>query len=114
MDPEEDKSGASDIGGWTAPYGDEVYSKVVQQELAQPADYLLGGKTFRIWAAYWPQHGDFWPGINKGAKYAFSKSLKKSNPLVTGWKNSVVIKTVAEIKRLKKSIGSDIQVWGKQ
>jgi len=38
--------------------------------------------------------------------------LKKSDPLVTGWKKSIVIKSVADIKKLKKSKGSDIQVWG--
>ena len=38
--------------------------------------------------------------------------MKKSDPIVTGWKNSVVIKTVADIKKLKNSKGSDIQVWG--
>ena len=42
----------------------------------------------------------------------FSKSLKKSDPLVTGWKNSVVIKNLAAIKKLKTSKGSHIQVWG--
>jgi len=42
----------------------------------------------------------------------FSKSVKKSNPLVSGWKNSVVIKKLADIKKLKNSTGSDIQVWG--
>jgi len=109
--PKEDKSGGFKYGGWTAPYGDEVYGKVVQKEL-QPADYLLGRKTFEIWAGYWPEHGDFWPGINEGAKYVFSKSMKKSDPLVSGWKNSVVIKNVADIKKVKKSKGSDIQVWG--
>ena len=35
----------------------------------KPADYLLGRKTFEIWAAYWPEHADFWPGINDGTKY---------------------------------------------
>jgi dihydrofolate reductase len=110
--PREDKSGGFKYGGWTAPYGDEVYGKVVQKELKQPADYLLGRKTFEIWANYWPEHGDFWPGINKGTKYVFSKSMKKTDPLVTGWKNSVVIKNVADIKKLKNSKGADIQVWG--
>ena len=110
--PEEDVSGAFKYGGWTAPYGDEVYGKVVQKELQQTADYLLGRKTFEIWADYWPEHGDFWPGINEGTKYVFSKSVKKSNPLVSGWKNSVVIKKLADIKKLKNSNGSDIQVWG--
>src|ERR1700733_13378622 len=110
--PGEDKSGAFKYGGWTAPYGDEVGGKVVQKELKQTADYLLGRKTFEIWAGYWPQHGDFWPGINEGTKYVFSKSMKKSDPIVTGWKNSAVIKNLADIKKLKNSKGSDIQVWG--
>jgi dihydrofolate reductase len=109
--PEEDTSGGFRYGGWVAPYSDEVYGKVVQKEL-KPADYLLGRKTFEIWAGYWPEHGDFWPGINEGTKYVFSKSMKKSDPLVRGWKNSVVIKNLADIKKLKKSKGSDIQVWG--
>ena len=110
--PEEDTSGVFKYGGWTAPYSDEVYGKVVQKELQQTADYLLGRKTFEIWADYWPEHGDFWPGINEGTKYVFSKSVKKSNPLISGWKNSVVIKKLADIKKLKNSTGSDIQVWG--
>src|SRR6478736_6406958 len=110
--PEEDPSGVFKYGGWTAPYGDEVGGKVVQKELKQNADYLLGRKTFEIWAGYWPEHGDFWPGINEGTKYVFSKSLKKSDPLVSGWKNSVVIKNLAAIKKLKNSKGPDIQVWG--
>ena len=110
--PKEDTSGGFKYGGWTAPYGDEAYGKVVQKELKQPADYLLGRKTFKIWANYWPEHGDFWPGINAGTKYVFSKKLKKSDALVTGWKNSVLIKSVADIKKLKNSKGADIQVWG--
>jgi dihydrofolate reductase len=109
--PKEDKSGGFKYGGWVAPYSDEVYGKVVQKEL-KPADYLLGRKTFKIWAGYWPEHGDFWPGINDGTKYVFSKSMRKSDPLVTGWKNSVLIKNLADIKKIKNSKGSDIQVWG--
>jgi dihydrofolate reductase len=109
--PEEDTSGGFKYGGWVAPYSDEVYGKVVQKEL-KPADYLLGRKTFEIWADYWPEHGDFWPGINEGTKYVFSKGMKKSDPIVTGWKNSVVLKNLADIKKLKNSKGSDIQVWG--
>lgn len=110
--PREDTSGGFKFGGWTAPYGDEVYDKVLQEELKQPADYLLGRKTFEIWAAYWPHHGDFWPGINEGTKYVFSKSLTKSDPLVSGWKTSVVIKNLGAVKKLKASNGAGIQVWG--
>ena len=104
--PKEDTSGGFKYGGWTEPYGDEVYGKVVKKEL-KPADYLLGRKTFEIWEDYWPEHADFWTGINDGTKYILSKTRKKSE-----WKNSVFIKSVADIKKLKNSKGSDIQVQG--
>jgi dihydrofolate reductase len=109
--PGEDVSGGFKYGGWTASYGDEMFGKIMMEEL-KPADYLLGRKTFQIWAGYWPKHGDFWPGINEGTKWVFSKNLKKTDKLVTGWKNSVLIKNVADIKKIKNSKGSDIQVWG--
>ena len=105
--PEEDTSGGFEYGGWTAPYSDEVFGKVMQEELTQPADYLLGRKTFEIWEGYWPEHGDFWPRINEGTKYVLSKTRKKSD-----WKNSVFLNSLDDIKVLKKSNGPDIQVWG--
>ena len=104
--PKEDTSGGFEYGGWTKPYGDEAYGKAVQKEL-EPADYLLGRKTFEIWEGYWPEHADFWPGINDGTKYVLSMTRKKSD-----WKNSVFLKSLADIKKLKNSKGSDIQVWG--
>ena len=104
--PEEDTSGGFKYGGWTVSYDDELFSKIMQQEL-KPADYLLGRKTFEIFEAYWPQHADFWPGINDGAKYVFSAIREKSD-----WKNTHFLKTVADIEKLKNSEGGDIQVWG--
>ncbi|HTE30890.1 MAG TPA: dihydrofolate reductase family protein [Chryseolinea sp.] len=105
--PEEDRSDGFKYGGWVAPYDDEVGSKVVQKELSQPADYLLGRKTFDIWAGFWPKHADVWPGINNGTKYVMSKTMRK-----TDWKNTVFIQSLEDIKKLKKSDGVDIQVWG--
>jgi dihydrofolate reductase len=104
--PKEDTSGGFKFGGWTEPYGDETFGKVLEKEL-KPSDYLLGRKTFDIWEGYWPKHADVWPGINDGTKYILSKTRKKSD-----WKNSVFIKSLADIKKLKKSKGGDIQVWG--
>lgn len=104
--PEEDPSGLFKYGGWTASYGDEVGAKVMQKHL-QPADYLLGRKTFDIWEAYWPGHGDFWPAINEGTKYVLSTTRKNSD-----WKNSVFLESAADIKKLKSSEGADIHVWG--
>ncbi|MXV52629.1 dihydrofolate reductase [Pedobacter sp. HMF7647] len=104
--PEEDPSNGFEYGGWMAPFSDEVYNKVVQNEL-KPADYLLGRKTFQIWEDYWPHHADFWPGINEGTKYVLSGTLKKSD-----WKNSVFLENLEAIKDLKNSTGLDLQVWG--
>jgi dihydrofolate reductase len=104
--PEEDISGGFKYGGWTAPYGDEVGGKVMKK-LMKPADLLLGRKTFEIWENYWPGHAAFWPGINDVTKYVLSTTMKKSD-----WKASVFLNSLADIKELKKSNGSDIQVWG--
>ena len=104
--PKEDTSGGFKYGGWVAPFGDEAYGKVVEKEM-KPADYLLGRKTFKIWEHYWPSHADVWPGINDGTKYVLSKTLKKSD-----WKKTVFLKSLTDIRRLKNSEGSDIQVWG--
>lgn len=104
--PEEDPSGGFNYGGWVAPYDDEVYGKEVEKEL-QPADYLLGRKTFQIWESYWPAHADFWPGINNGTKYVLSNTVKASD-----WQNSVFLKGIEDIKRVKHTEGADLQVWG--
>ena len=103
----EDTSEGFKYSGWSAPYGDEVGGKVVQKELAQSVEYLLGRKTFDIWASFWPKHADIWPGINDGTKYVMSKTMKKSD-----WKNTVFLESLADIKKLKNSEGPDIQVWG--
>ena len=104
--PGEDTSGGFKYGGWTVSYGDELFGKIMEEEL-KPADYILGRKTFEIFASYWPQHADFWPGINDGTKYVLSQTMEKSD-----WKNTVFLKSVADIEMLKNSEGADIQVWG--
>jgi len=104
--PEEDTAGGFQYGGWVAPYVDEVSGKVMQKQM-EPTDILLGRKTFEIFASYWPEHAEQWPGINEVTKYVMSRTMEKSD-----WKNSVFIKSVAEIENLKNSKGSDIKVWG--
>src|SRR5882757_4293777 len=104
--PEEDTTGGFKYGGWSAPYGDEVFNKMLQKQM-EPADILLGRKTFEIFASYWPAHADYWPGINDVTKYVMSNTLKESD-----WENSVFLTSVADIEKLKNSAGSDIRVWG--
>lgn len=104
--PEEDTSGNFEFGGWSAPFADEASGKLMQEQMA-PTDLLLGRKTFEIFASYWPQHADDWPGINDATKYVLSKTMNKSH-----WKNSVFLESLADIQKLKNSTGPDLKVWG--
>jgi dihydrofolate reductase len=104
--PDEDTSGGFKYGGWVAPYDDDVLDKVMAKQM-KPADLLLGRKTFDIFASYWPEHADNWPGINDVTKYVMSRTLQRSD-----WENVAFLKTLSDIQRLKNSTGSDIQVHG--
>jgi dihydrofolate reductase len=104
--PREDTSGGFKYGGWVAPYFDEESGKVMEKQM-KPADLLLGGTTFEIFANYWPEHENIWPGINDVTKYVMSRTTKNSD-----WKNSVFLNSLADIKKLKNSKGSDLQVHG--
>jgi dihydrofolate reductase len=103
---EEDTSGGFQYGGWTAPYGDEISGKVMEKQMTS-ADLLLGRNTFKIFESYWPEHADYWPGVNEVTKYVLSNTLTKSD-----WSNVAFLTSVADIEKLKNSEGPDIKVWG--
>lgn len=105
--PKEDTSGNFKYGGWTVPYFDNFSGKEMVKQMKGEYDLLLGRKTYDIFAGYWPQHTDGWPQVNKITKYVVSKTIK--NP---SWENTVVIKNVNELKKLKNSKGPNLQVHG--
>ncbi len=107
--PDEDTSDGFKYGGWTAPYfgeADKAAGEMMQKQM-KPADLLLGRKTFEIFASYWPQHADMWPGIDDVTKYVASKTMKRAD-----WKNFIFLESLEAIQKLKNSQGSDIQVHG--
>ena len=104
--PGEDPSDGFKYGGWVAPYDDKVSGKLMQR-LMKPSDLLLGRTTFEIWENYWPQHADYWPGINDVTKYVFSTTRNHSD-----WNASVFLNSLSDLEKLKASEGSDMQVWG--
>lgn len=109
--PEEDPSENFKYGGWTAPYfteADKEADEFMARQL-EPADLLLGKKTYDIFANYWPEHADMWPGINDVTKYVVS-----DGPTELTWQNSELITgdVVARIKELKDGDGSMLQVHG--
>jgi dihydrofolate reductase len=102
----EDTAEGFQYGGWTAPFFDDEAGQLMVKQM-QPADLLLGRKTYDIFAGYWPEHEEHWPGINDVTKYVVSKSMEESK-----WENTVFLKDVEDIKKLKESEGSDLQVHG--
>lgn len=104
--PDEDPSDGFKYGGWVAPYSDEVSDKVMQKEM-EPADLMLGRKTFDIWENYWPEHAEQWPGVNDVTKYVLSNTRTKSD-----WSNSIFLTKVEDIEKVKNTDGPDIKIWG--
>lgn len=109
--PEEDPSGEFRFGGWTAPYfmkADKEAEAFMQNNL-KATDLLLGKKTYELFASYWPEHADMWPGINEVKKYVVT-----NNPVELSWLNSELItgEVVTRIKELKSGEGSILKVIG--
>jgi dihydrofolate reductase len=111
--PEEDPEGGFLHGGWQAPYSDDVMGQRVLEGIADADGFLLGRKTYDIFANYWPKITDpnnpIANALNSQPKYVLSRSLER----VT-WNNSRLIKgdVVAELRKLRQQPGKTLQTWG--
>lgn len=110
--PEEDPTNGFTHGGWAMPYFDDDGGRTVGEVIADELDLLLGRRTYEIFAAYWPKHGDDNPiakAFNKATKYVVTRSLDRLD-----WESSQRIDgdVVEEVRQLKASDGPALQVWG--
>ena len=107
--PDEDTSDGFAYGGWIAPYSDAILGTALSRQMNMPFELLLGRKTFEIWAPYWPQHADAWPGVNPATKYVASNSMTSHE-----WQPSVFLNgDIAEkVAKIKQQPGPDLHVWG--
>ena len=107
--PDEDASGGFAFGGWIAPYADASLGTLLRRQLNMPFDLLVGRNTFEIWAPYWPQHADVWPGVNTATKYVASNTMTSHD-----WQPSVFLNgDIAEkVSKIKGQPGLDLHVWG--
>ena len=53
-----------------------------------------------------------WPGILDVTKYVVSDTMSEADVANSGWKNSVLLKSADDIKKLKESDGPAIKVHG--
>ena len=110
--PDEDRTGGFEQGGWLAPHFDEEGGAVMGEVFERAGSFLLGRKTYEIFASYWPHVTDenhpVASRLNALPKYVASRSLEKAE-----WQGSTIIRDVpTEVAALKEEPGGELQVHG--
>jgi dihydrofolate reductase len=111
---DEDTSGGFEHGGWHMRYMDEPAQQSALGAIVEAGGFLLGRRTYEIFAAYWPNAPEeeqvIAEPLNTKPKYVASTTL--SDPLE--WQNSTVLQSdVAEaVTALKQEDGGDLHVIG--
>jgi dihydrofolate reductase len=115
--PTEDTSGGFDLGGWLVPFADEGMGRKVVEWFATADAFLLGRRTYEIFAGHWPRVTDandpVATALNRLPKYVPTRTLDKAD-----WEGTTLLKgeadggVVDEIRELKSRPGRDLQVHG--
>ena len=112
--PTEDPAGGFRFGGWVMPYFDQEFGEELDGLFGRKFDLLLGRKTYEIFAAYWPYYDEDAPDgaiakrFNEITKYAVSRS----GVVDTSWKGSVLLRDLADVKRLRDEDGPSLVTQG--
>ena len=103
--PDEDRRGGFEHGGWQMSYFDEVFGKAITEGIAEAGGFVLGRKTYAIFAGYWPtapaQEQAVAEPLNRLPKFVASRTLT----LLAG-------DVAEEVNKLKQSPGKDLLVIG--
>jgi dihydrofolate reductase len=111
--PSEDPTKGFRFGGWAMPHFDRGGGEEILR-LFESFDLLLGRKTYEIFASYWPYYderaadGGIAKAFNDARKYVVSRS----GEVDIGWRGSVLLRDLAEVKRLKQHDGPNLVTQG--
>ena len=110
--PDEDTSSGFAYGGGISSYSDAILGTALRRQMNRPFDLLLGRKTFEIWAPYWPQHGEAWPGVITATKYVASNTMISHEWQPSVFLNGVNGDITEKVAKIKQQPGPDLHVWG--
>jgi dihydrofolate reductase len=110
--PDEDRSGGFELGGWAMPYHEEQSGKYIADIFDRADAFLLGRKTYDIFASYWPQVGRGNPvadKLNDLPKHVASRTLGE-----VSWDGAALIDgdLVEAVRELKAAPGGELQIHG--
>jgi len=111
--PDEDRDGGFRHGGWLVPYFDEKFVEIMTDWTKRAGAFLLGRKTYEIFAGSWPKSTDpadeIANALNTRPKFVASRTLD-----TLAWNNSHLLKgdVAEEVAKLKAQEGGEIQVHG--
>ncbi|MFF8960172.1 dihydrofolate reductase family protein [Streptomyces sp. NPDC014894] len=110
---DEDRSDGFDQGGWSVPYGDEDFGRFVTEAFERAGAFLLGRRTYEIFAGYWPKVTDpdhlIASRLNSLPKYVASTTLTRAD-----WHNTTVIggDLTEEVTAIKERTDGELQIHG--
>src|SRR5207253_3303779 len=112
--PTEDPTSGFKFGGWSMAYWSKEAGEEIQRLFKGKFDLLLGRKTYEIFAAYWPYYKEDAPAgsIAKAFKVAKKYVVSRSGEVDTGWAGSVLLRDIADVKRLKQEDGPNLVTQG--
>jgi dihydrofolate reductase len=111
--PTEDPTKGFKFGGWVMPYSDQVFFEELDHVFKE-FDLLLGRKTYEIFAAYWPYYDENAPdgSIAKLFKDIKKYAVSRSGEVDTSWQGSVLLRDIADVKRLTQEDGPNLVTQG--